>query len=62
MPDMPEDQVPRKERWERDHPDAEFFPPCEHDPKWHVRWENGQFEVKALHLSDLMKQLEKLDK
>jgi len=58
----PEDQVPRKLRYQMLHPDAVFFPPCEHDPMWRVKLDDGATEVKALQLVTLMEKLEKLDR
>lgn len=56
-----QDQVPRKLRYQLLHPDAEFFPPCEHDPMWRVRLDGGATEVKAMQLISLMERLEKLE-
>lgn len=57
-----QDQVPRKLRYQLRHPNAEFFPPCEHDSMWRVRLDDGkETTVKRIHLSELMDELERLD-
>ena len=56
-----QDQVPRKLRYQLLHPDAEFFPPCEHELMWRARLNGGTTEVKAIHLIDLMDRLERLE-
>ena len=56
------DQVPRKLRYQLLHPDTEFFPPCEHDPMWRARLDDGkETEIKRIHLSELLDELEKMD-
>ena len=57
-----QDQVPRKLRYQLLHPDAEFFPPCVHEPKWRVVLDDGATEVRAVQLVALMDKLEKLDR
>lgn len=57
---MAEDQVPRKLAWERAHPEAEFHPPCEHEPRWRVSLDADSIDVWALSLCELMDRLEKL--
>lgn len=57
-----QDQVPRKLRYQLLHPGVMLSPPCEHDPMWRARLDDGkETEVKAIHLSELLDELERLD-
>ena len=53
--------MPRKIRYESMHPDAVFIPPRVHEPAWCAQFGNGNFEMKATSLGELLNRLEQLD-
>ena len=62
----PQDQVPRKLRYQLRHPDTSFFPPCEHDSMWRARLNDAEEDaektmVRRIHLFELLDELERLD-
>ena len=57
-----EDQVPRRQAFERAHPDITIRDPCAHDGMFTAELENRAVEIRAVTLMLLLDELEDRDR